>query len=236
MFKLLDPKFFAVAVAWVAVFLLTLLNSAAQLFGSIGLAPRMSWVILGVQALFTLVFVTPLWRILWRRVPLLRSWYPDLNGEWDLEGQTNWSRIDATLKAANGETGPINMRLGDEATLPPLGATRMRARITQSWFRFDMTVWNPRGTGPIKESKTLSCEPFRAEDGRHGLTYVFEQENETVAPGDDSKFIGAAQVALDRDKLALCGRMWTDRSWRRGMNTAADIRLVRHGAVKLNAP
>jgi hypothetical protein len=75
-----------------------------------------------VQLIVTLILITPAWRLLWRLFPKLNDWiYPDLNGEWDVQGETNWNRIDALLKAAKGDGPPLDMRLGDEATLPPLG-------------------------------------------------------------------------------------------------------------------
>jgi hypothetical protein len=229
MFKMFPPTFFSVPVAWLTVLILIGLNAATPLLAGLGITPRLSWTVFIVQALVTAVFVTPLWRLIWRLVPALNRWvYPDLNGEWDVEGETNWDRIDTTLKAANGEAAPVDMRRADEAQLPPLGRTMMRARITQSWINMKVLLWNPVGQGPIKESRTLTVEPFRGEEGRHGLTYVFEQENAVTAVSDERTFMGAARVVRDRDDPnVLCGRMWTDRMWRRGMNTAADIRFTR---------
>jgi hypothetical protein len=98
-----------------------------------------------------------------------------------------------------------------------------------------MELWNPANTGPIKESKTLLVEPFRGKGGRHGLAYVFEQANETDVMSDDSKFRGAAWIERDRDDAnVFCGRMWTDRMWRFGMNTAADLRFTRQALKPLS--
>jgi hypothetical protein len=70
----------------------------------------------------------------------------------------------------------------------------------------------------------LLVEPFRGEDGRHGLAYIFEQENATDVVSDDAKFRGAVWLVRDRyDPNLLSGRMWSERVWRRGMNTAADL-------------
>jgi len=229
MFKVLDPKYFALAVAWAAVLILTGINAAKPFLQAYGIAPALSWTVFLVQGLVTILFVTRAWRWVWKRCPPLNRWvYPDLNGEWDVVGETNWDRIDAILKAANREIPRLNMRVADEHQLPPLGRTLMRARITQTWLKITMVLWNPTAQGPIKESRTLTVEPFRGEDGRHGLVYVFEQENSSPVVSDDRLFYGAARVVQDRDDPnVLCGRMWTDRMWRRGMNTAADIRLTR---------
>lgn len=238
MFKMYQPNFFLVPVAWLTVFVLAGLSAITPLLTGLGIAPKTSWAVLFVQGIFTLFFVTPLWRAVWWACPILNRWvFPDLNGEWDVEGQTNWPRIDATLKAANRETPKLDMRSAPEADLPPLGNTQMRARVKQSWVDIKITLWNPAGEGPIKESETLTVQPFRGEHGRHGLIYVFEQENVTTVVTDDRKFFGAARIVADHhDPDLLCGQMWSDRMWRRGMNTAADIRFRRRDKAKRKKP
>jgi hypothetical protein len=155
--------------------------------------------------------------------------FPDLNGEWDITGDTNWPRIDQLLKAGNHQAPQIDMRDAPEDQLPALGKLQLRARIKQSWANIKIEVWDPTGTGPIKDSETLMVEPFRGKEGRHGLVYVYQQENRSPINSDDRVFMGAARVFVDRhDPDALCGQMWSDRKWRRGMNTAAEIRFTRH--------
>ena len=231
MFKMFPQKFLIAAVAWLTILLFMAADGLRPFVAGLGVTLRTSMVVAGVQLLFTLLLLNPVWRFFWRKFPKLNEWlYPDLNGEWDVEVTSNWPRIEATLKAANGEAPTINMR-GPEEALPPLGTYRMRARITQSWLKMKMVMWNPAGQGPIKESKTLLVEPFRGEGGRHGLAYVFEQENETDQVTDERKFRGAAWVERERDDPnVLCGRMWSDRMWRRGMNTAANLRFTRRSA------
>jgi len=234
MFKMFPPTFLVVPVAWLTILILTGFDRVSPFLGELGIAPKVSWAVLIVQAVVTAIIVTPAWRGLWWAIPTLNRWvYPDLNGEWDVQGETNWDRIDALLKAANGESPPLDMRRGNEASLPSLGKFKMRARITQSWLSMSVELWNPTGTGPIDQSDTLMVEPFRGKNGRHGLTYVFEQTNRTDVVSDDPKFRGAAWIVCDRDSSdSLCGRMWSDRVWRRGMNTAADLRFTRRKPKK----
>lgn len=229
MFKMFHPTFFVVPVAWLTALVLTGLNGLTPILADFGLTPRLSWTIFIVQGIATLFFITPAWRLAWWLIPPLNRWiYPDLNGEWDVEGETNWDRIDVLLQAANRQIPKVDMRNAPESQLPALGRTLMRARISQSWVNIKMVLWNPAATTPIKESETLIAQPFRGEEGRHGLAYVFEQENTPTVVSDDRKFLGAARLVVDKDGPdVLCGRMWTDRMWRRGMNTAADIRLRR---------
>lgn len=233
MFKMYHPTFFLVPVAWLAVLTLAALNAATPMLADFGITPRMSWAVLFVQIVVTGILVTPLWRGLWWICPPLNRWvFPDLNGEWDVEGETNWTRIDATLKAANRETPKIDMRSAPEDQLPPLGRTFMRARITQSWVNIQMSLWNPAADTPIKGSETLAVQPFRGENGRHGLIYVFEQENKSPVVSDDRKFLGAVRIIMDRDNPdLLCGQMWSDRIWPRGMNTAAEVRFTKRKKI-----
>jgi|SRR6185437_2191015 len=229
MFKLCPTKILVLIIAWLTVMVLLVVNVLKPFLDGIGLTVGQSFVVALVQLIFTLVFVTPLWRVIWRWLPQLNEWvYPDLSGDWDVELKSNFSRIDALLKSAKGEAPSRDFLAGDESALPPLGVHKMRARIRQSWAIIEMEFWDPSGVGPIKESKTLMVEPFRGSGGRHGLAYIFEQTNETDVVGDDSKFRGAAWIVRDRDDVnVLSGRMWSDRKWRLGMNTAAELRFTR---------
>lgn len=232
MFKMFPPTFLIVPVAWLTLISLSIVNGVTPFLKSWGVTPATSWIVLLVQATVTLLIVTPAWRTIWRIVPKLNDWvYPDLNGEWDVELLSNYSRIDAVLKAANRAAPKLDMRLAPDEDLPPLQAGLMRARITQSWLDIDMLMWNPTGKGPIRESKTLIAEPFRGKGGRHGLTYVFEQENVQQEVSDDRQFRGAVWLVRNHADLnVLSGQMWSDRVWRRGMNTAAELRFVRRTA------
>lgn len=234
MFKMFKPTFLILPIAWLTILIVMGVERVTPFLEGLGVNPKVSWAVLIVQAVATAIIVTPAWRGLWWAVPKLNSWvYPDLTGDWDVEGETNWNRIDTLLKAANGEALPVDMRRGEEAGLPPLGNFKMRARITQSWLSMSVELWNPTGAGPIDQSHTLMVEPFRGKNGRHGLTYVFEQTNRTDVVSDNSKFRGAAWIVRDRDNSdRLCGRMWTDRMWRRGMNTAADLEFRRRKSKK----
>jgi hypothetical protein len=233
MFKMFPQKFLIAAVAWLTILVLAAADALRPLMTGAGLSVGKGMIVAAVQLLFTLLLLNPVWRFIWRKVPKLNELvYPDLNGEWDVEVCSNWPRIQAVMAAAAGTAPAIDVAKATENDLPPLGSYKMRASITQSWLKMKMTLWNPAGHGPIKESKTLMVEPFRGEEGRHGLAYVFEQENETDDPTDDRTFRGAAWLVLDRgSKDVLCGRMWSDRTWRRGINTAANLRFVRAPAA-----
>jgi hypothetical protein len=235
MFKLCPIKLLVAIVAWLTLMVVLGVNALRALLEEIGIAAGLSLTVAIVQFIFMLVFITPIWRTLWKWVPKLNEWiYPDLNGDWDVELKSNYPRIDALLKSAKGVAPPVDFRSENESLLPELGTYKMRARIRQSWAEIEMELWNPAIAGPIKESKTLIVEPFRGKGGRHGLAYVFEQTNETDVVSDDSKFRGAAWIERHRDDInVFCGRMWTDRMWRLGMNTAGDLRFTRQASKRL---
>lgn len=228
-FKLYSPKVWAAGVAWLAIMLYLLMENFRSLIDEFTLRSSASLAVAALQLIVTLLIATPAWRILWRVCPKLNDWlFPDLNGEWEVTGETNWPRINALLEAANAERSPVDMRSGDESTLPPLGKFTMKARIKQSLSRIHVELWNPHGNSPIKNSRTLLVDPFFDENGRFGIAYIFEQENSTDVISDDSKFLGAARIVRDRDtNNRLVGSMWSDRVWRRGMNTAANLTFTR---------
>jgi len=216
-------------VAWLTVMVVLVLNALKPVLDGIGVSAGLSLTVALVQLIFTLVFITPIWRVIWRWMPKLSEWiYPDLNGDWDVELQSNSQRIDVLVNSAKGDSPSVDFRNGDESVLPPLATYKMRAHVRQSWAEIEIELWNPRAEGPIKNSKTLIVEPFRGSGGRHGLAYIFEQTNETDVVSDDNKFRGAAWIERDRnDANVFCGRMWTDRMWRRGMSTAAELKFTR---------
>ena len=120
MFKMLPPTFFAVPVAWLAIFLLIGLNAVSPNLRAIGLSPTNSWVVLVIQGIVALFFLTPAWKLLWKLVPPLNRWfYPDLSGEWTVELKSNFSRIEAILDAAMDPTVTLDMRLCPPDALPP---------------------------------------------------------------------------------------------------------------------
>lgn len=233
MFKLCPTKILVGVIAWLTLMVLLAVNSAKGVLEGAGLSAGLSLIVAIVQLIFTLIFVTPFWQSVWRWFPKLNEWlYPNLNGDWDVQLKSNYSRVDALLNAAKGDASPVDFRAVDESKLPPLLTVWMRARIRQSWTKIEMELWSPSGAGPIGESKTLLVEPFRGPGGRHGLAYIFEQTNETDVVSDSSTFRGAVWIERDRDEENLFrGRMWSDRMWRLGMNTAAEVRFTRRPKI-----
>lgn len=229
MYRIYGMKFWVGAIGYAVLATNFAFSVVNEYIPWLGVEPSFGKVIFCAQLFFALIFVTPAWRLIWRAIPQLNDWvFPDLNGEWDVEVCSNWPRIDRLLKSAAGEEAPIDMRLGDVSNLPPLMPNKMRARITQSWAHIHIYFWNPNGNTPIKDSDTFVVEPIRGtEKSRPSLSYLFKQQSETDEVSDDPVFFGAATLDIQPGHKLMEGKMWSNRMWRRGMNTAASLRYVR---------
>src|SRR5260221_8411304 len=114
MFKLCPTRILVGIVGWLTVMVVLVLNALRTSLEGVGVTAGFSLTVALVQLIFTLVFITPLWRVIWRWVPKLNEWiYPDLNGDWDVELQSNFPRIDALLNSAKGDAPSIDFRNGN---------------------------------------------------------------------------------------------------------------------------
>lgn len=229
MYRALPKKWIYLALVWGALSLWALI-SAWNAFSSQHpfLAGNFKWTAVpGLLWMLINFGIANCWRWIWALFPILnRRIYPDLNGLWDVEMLSNWPRQEQTLKAAAGSTPPVNMLVTDQ--LSDLGSIKLKALVKQTFWRFDMTVWSETKNTPIKRSRVISVDPFRAIDQNPaGMFYVYEQENDTDAPWDDPIFHGAARIEYDGETGVLTGEFWTQRAWRRAINTAGQIKFQR---------
>ena len=105
---------------------------------------------------------------------------------------------------------------------------RLRAEFLQTWWSFQIHMWNPDGETPIKDSVTTYVEPFRRDRlNPPGICYFFKQVSQTANLADDTEFYGAARLTYDCATDQLAGLAWTSRMWLRAMNTAATITMKR---------
>lgn len=229
MYRIYGPKFWITAVGYVVLGINLLLGTLNTYWPQIGLHPSFGLIIFGAQLAIGLVFMTPLWRCVWRLVPKFNEWvFPDVSGEWDVEVASNWPRIDRLLKSASGKAERVDYRICEAEDLAPLAHLKMRARITQSWSSIRILLWNPNQDTPIEDSETLLVEPIRGlEGGRSSLNYMFKQRNKTDVISDDCMFYGAAQLEIQPGFQEMRGTMWSNRMWRRGLNTAASLHFTR---------
>jgi len=170
-----------------------------------------------------------LWTWAWRVFPILNKWiFPNLTGDWEVEMDSNWSRHVQVLDAALDAGKTFDMRKCDKGDLAPLTRVKLKATIEHTFWTIHMRMWSEVPGAPIRESEIVSIEPFRAKALKKcGLNYIYRQENQTDDVTDDNSFYGAATLEYDLQNDTLSGTFWTQRMWRRAMNTAGVVRMRR---------
>lgn len=226
MYRILPKKIFIAGIAWLVVGTMTLAPIVEDM---IGFRLRSTSIPAVIWLLLCLILWNPIWRKIWQMLPSLNNWFPDLNGVWDVELRSNWPRQLQILNAASSASCSFDIRQAPEPDLAPMTPFQLRAEISQTWWSFEMRIFNPSANSPIKESNTISVEPIAKSGLRDpGICYFYKQENNTDSLSDDTEFYGAARLFYVSDKDRLEGLFWTARMWRRGMNTAGTIVFTRH--------
>ena len=223
MYRILPKKLIVLTIAQLGIGVFLLLE---LLFNA---NPRIPFAALLVWGVVNGIAWKPVWQCVWRRFPILsEKIFPDLNGEWDVTLNSNWSRIQQLQCTAKSGTGILNMETCPDTMLAPLSSVNLRAKIHQTWFGFEMRIFNPAQNSPIQDSETIVIEPI-APNGlrRAGICYLYSQRNQTDVLTDDACFDGAARLEYDADSDSLDGYFWTNRMWRRGMCTAGTITFMR---------
>jgi SMODS-associating 2TM, beta-strand rich effector domain len=192
------------------------------------IAPRI--IVLGVQAIFALILWKPVWRKIWSfpRIGkyLANRIFPDLNGAWEMETQSNWPTIEPLRNSAKDFSAPRIDILAEGQNLPAPRIDKFRAEIDQNWQQATISV-APNPETPLRSSKTWSFDLLpRIDDQRQRVTWIFRQTNKDVAATDEDSFLGAAVLDVLSPDL-LEGVYWNNRSWRRGLNAAGKITLRR---------
>jgi hypothetical protein len=230
MYQVVPLRWWVLSTAWAAVSVFVLIDWGVP-FVEPGAKAKYVVLLINV-ALFTLT-LKPVWRWLWKRVPALNAWFPDLNGEYDVELRHNWPIQQRLLEAAATGAERFDPRSTD-ADLPGLGTTKLRATIDLRFISVHVRMWAETPEEPdsvIDQSTTLATSLLRACDGQpHRLVYVYQQKNrrDRRAITDDSTFEGAALLYVPpgtNDELK--GEYWTNRAWHQGLSTAGIIVLKR---------
>lgn len=225
MYRILPKPWIFAFFAWIVlglVFLSQTLDQVMQGAIRVGSIPGIAWIV------FNALLFNPIWRWVWQKIPQLNRWFPDLNGEWDVELCSNWPRQLQLIEAAQSGSGGFDIRICPEDQLAPLPPIKLKAEISQTWWTFEMTMTNPSATTPIEGSDTIVVEPFAAKGLlTAGICYFYKQRNQTANVSDDTEFYGAARLTYDYKTDKLSGLTWTARMWPRAMNTAGPITFTR---------
>jgi hypothetical protein len=229
LYQVLPFRPMLLGAAWLTFITLLVVEWTGQLTG-LSLPGR--YAILLVNFLLILASFKVVWRPLWRVAKPLRDWFPDLNGNYDVELRHNWP-IQQKLLEASANGTPFDPRLPD-TEMPELGTAKLKAKIDIGFYAIRMTMWSERledGKAIIDHSRTISTTLIRPYDGHpHRLAYTYQQSNrrELIAPSDDTTFEGSAVLRIeDVESGELEGEYWTNRAWHRGLSTAGTIKLRR---------
>lgn len=177
--------------------LLRALSSASSLAGLLFLA-------IGETFIFTWIC----------KLPLVRTYFPPIDGTWDVTLHSNWGVID-------------RMR-GNEAAEDKI-TKQGKVKIFSRFFRVRMQF---ESIDRYSKSSTVCVSVQR--DCQHGtieLNYVYENLTSNPMISDCSRHNGAARVEVrDEDGVvSMEGVYFTDRNWNQGLNTAGYIAFKRAG-------
>ncbi len=162
------------------------------------------------------------WRTVWRWIPALNGWLPDLNGVWLGTTGSNWPTIKKMLDGAQA-----NSALDKEVLhSTPEQRDAMAVLVTASLFRLKVQAGLSSTDG---RSHSITAKPHRDQhSGRIHLTYVYEQTSANPAITDEERHMGAADLTIDPENLDVAeGVYWTRRNWQTGLNTAGRLELRR---------
>jgi hypothetical protein len=173
------------------------------------------------------IVATPVWRLLWV-FPGMSQKLPLLDGRWSGIQSSNWPVIEAMKNAAKTSSAGIDVD-NAETVLPALLDTQLKVEIRTTFFSIRMELLSvvTNYQNSILKAAVLTPETDLA---RGRLTYVFEGRVPRPKSTDVDRFDGAAELEIysaGRDELELKGKVWTNRNWPKGLNTAGVVELKR---------
>jgi hypothetical protein len=184
-----------------------------------------------VAALTWLIGQTPVFPC-FCRLPLIRAFFPDIDGRWEGKIESNWSQIRdrvAPPRSAAEDQPSIHNKLtamekGNGETKPPIAVITIKARLF--FVRIDLK------TSPLYSiSRTVAVQPVRdTQTGHFRLYYIYENETKRPKDTDCPYHFGAAYLDVVREDSGaqrLEVLYWTNRMWWKGQNTAGRIILSR---------
>lgn len=148
-------------------------------------------------------------------LPLLRTVFPPIDGQWTGTFNTNFPEIAKAFK--------LDV---PNAAEPVVAKFTIEVRLLTVRIRSVSLLPRP----DYMRSHTTAFSIFRCpQTGREILHYVYDAFVGQPKESDFAAFHGAAKLIVIRegDDLWLDGNYWTDRNWPKGYNTAGSLKLTR---------
>lgn len=146
------------------------------------------------------------------KLPVVRTFFPPIDGAWDVTLKSNWGAIER-----------LRGNLEVENKITKQGKVKIFSRFFRVRMQFEA---NDR----YSKSSTVCVAVQR--DCQHGtieLDYIYENLTSNPEIADCSRHNGAARIQVrDEDgKVSMEGVYFTDRNWNQGLNTAGYISFER---------
>jgi hypothetical protein len=146
------------------------------------------------------------------RLPLLRKYFPPIDGDWQVTIRSNWNVLGQLVGLPAGEI---------------LFSKQGKVTITSRLFSVRMTFQSDD-----KYSKSSTTIVGVRRDPEHGsieLNYSYHNVTRNPEVTDSGCHYGSARVEIhdEKDGLTLDGEYWTNRNWNKGLNTAGLISFRR---------
>jgi len=157
---------------------------------------------------------------LWRFFPLLNHLAPNLNGRYRLSTSSNWALKKAMSEGDSAAKADLIEKGGLDRVVPYEGVLRIQHGL------FTLRIcYEPADSSASRSESTVLCSALRqnADSGDFELFYVFRARVPQPLSTDEQAYFGAAELIVKCDKnrvRQLRGSYWTNRSWRKGLNTA----------------
>ena len=161
------------------------------------------------------------WRCVWRVIPSLNNFMPDLNGVWVGSTQSNWPKIDIMRKLSNCKDS-ISI---DEIELIEEQFDAIAMEIKCSFFEI---IINSSLSKTESASTSLMSKILKTR-GNFRIYYTYDQTTPEPKSSDEGSHIGSAYIDYNPTSSPdeLEGMYWTRRSWKQGLNTAGRLVLKR---------
>lgn len=151
---------------------------------------------------------TVLFPLLCRRV---LKCFPDIDGEWAAELNSNWQKIAEKSGISAKSTTPVMARI----------------KIVSRLFFVKIHLASDSG---YSKSHTLTVKILKdKEDDRVELCYIYDNITNNPESSDSSRHFGAACLEMHKteNEVYFEGVYWTNRNWQNALNTAGTIVLRR---------